>query len=296
MSYLVRTKFSGYTQDGLRQLYKGGGGGSSTNTTINYSPEEAARRAQVMDEAQRIYKANASTMASTGYTGAKPVDFSDATKAAQNLAVNNASAAQNSVAGIQQGVNYGLTQAMDVNNNPYLQQAMQAAVRGIDQNYTDAGGVMSGIRSDAGLAGQYGGSRQGVAEGIAASRHNQQVADTIANMATSAYDKGQDTFGKTLTFAPQAVEAMNIPVNMLSGVGAQQENLAMERENYAANARNWALNAPWMPLQNYASIVYGGATPSTSTETQAAGAARNPLGQAAGAGLTAASIYQMMQA
>ena len=45
MSYFVRTKFSGYTQDGLRQLCKGGGGGSSTNTTINYSPEEAARRA-----------------------------------------------------------------------------------------------------------------------------------------------------------------------------------------------------------------------------------------------------------
>ena len=102
--------------------------------------------------------------------------------------------------------------------------------------------------------------------------------------------------GRQQIEAPQAVEAMNIPVNMLSGVGAQQENLAMERENYAANARNWALNAPWMPLQNYASIVYGGATPSTSTETQAAGAARNPLGQAAGAGLTAASIYQMMQA
>lgn len=274
-----------------------GGGGStkSTNTTVNYSPAEAARRAQVMDEAQRIYGATSGSMRAAAYPGAIPVGFSDATQVAQNLAVSNAASAQDSVANIQKGVDYGLNKAMDVNNNPYLQQAMQAAVRGIDRNYTDAGGVMAGIRSNAALNGQYGGSRQGIAEGIAAARHDQQVADTVAGMATDAYNKGQETFTKTLTFAPQAIEANNIPVTMLSGVGAQQENLAMEQANYDANARMWGLNAPWMPLQNYASIVYGGATPSTSTE-QKGGTTRNPLGQAAGAGLTAASIYQMLQA
>ena len=273
----------------------GGGGGDSTSTQINYSPEEAAQRAKVMNEATRIYGQTAPTISSSAYPGAAPVGFSTATKTAQNLAVQNAAAAQDSINQINQGVNYGLTGAMDVQNNPYLQKAIAAAVRPINEQYTDAGGVMSTIRSNAGQAGQYGGSRQGIAEGIAAGRQADAIGDVSSQMASNAYNKGQDTFSKTLMFAPQALEAGMTPVNWLSGVGAQQENLAQEVENYNANARMWGLNAPWTPLQNYASIVYGGATPGTTTSTQYQSGNRSALGQAAGGALTAAGLYQMMQ-
>ena len=273
----------------------GGGGGDTTATTINYSPEEAARRAQVMDEAAKLYWQTGPVISNAGYPGAKPVGFSQATTTAQNLAVQNAAAAQDSINQINQGVNYGLTGAMDVQNNPYLQKAIDAAVRPIQEQYTDAGGVMSTIRSNAGQAGQYGGSRQGIAEGIAAGRMADAVGDASSKIASAAYNKGQDTFSKTLMFAPQALEAGMTPVNWLSGVGAQQENLAQEMENYNANARMWGLNAPWTPLQNYASIVYGGASPGTSTSTEYGTSNRSALGQAAGGALTAAGLYQMMQ-
>ena len=279
------------------KLYKGGGSTTSTNTNVNYSPEEAAKRTQVMDEATKIYNATGSTLANSAYPGAKVAGFSPETLVAQNLAVANAAGAQDSINQINQGVQYGMSGAMDVDNNKYLQQAIQAATRANNQNFSDAGGTLSQIRTGAENAGQYGGSRQGIAEGIAASRLAQTNADTAATMSSAAYDKGQDTFAKTLMFAPQALEAGMTPVNWLSGVGAQKENLAQQQNDYDANAAMWKLNAPWTPLQNYASIVYGGASPGTSTSTSSTAGQRSALGtatQAAGAGLTAYSLAQQM--
>lgn len=276
----------------------GSGGGSSTSTTVNYSPEESEKRVQVMDEAQKIYENTKGTISNSGYPGAKVVGFSPETQVAQQLAVSNAASAQDQINKINTGVNYGLTGAMDVENNPYLQKAMQAAIRTNTQNFSDAGGVLSQLRGGATQAGQYGGSRQGIAEGLAAARLNQTNADTVSDMASAAYDKGQDTFAKTLMFAPQALEAGMTPVNWLSSVGAQKENLSTDQANYDANSRLWDLNSSWAPLQNYASIVYGGATPGTTSATSS-GSSRTALGtasQAAGTGLTAASLYQMMQA
>lgn len=285
-----------------KYCFGGGGGGKSTSTgtttNVNYSPEEAARRAQVMDEAQRVYNSNSGTIANSSYPGSAPVGFSPETQVSQNLAIQNAAAAQDQVQNINNGVNYGLTGAMDVENNPYLDKAISAAVRPIEQSYTDAGGVMSQIRTNAGQAGQVGSSRQGIAEGLAAGRMAQAQGDVSAKIASDAYNKGQETFQKTLTFAPQAMEAGMTPVNWLSSVGAQKENLGQAQLDYEANAKLWGMNAPWIPLQNYAALVYGGSTPSTSATTVSSGGggSRNPIGQAAGAGLTAASIYQMMNA
>ena len=269
----------------------GGGNTTATTTAVNYSPEEAARRTQVMDESKRIYDATAGQVAQSPYPGSAPAGFSPETQVSQRLAVQNAAAAQDQVQNINNGVNYGLTGAMDVSNNPYLDKAIAAATRPIEQSYTDAGGIMSQIRTNAGQAGQVGSSRQGIAEGLAAGRMAQAQGDTAAKIASDAYNKGQETFQKTLTFAPQAMEAGMTPVNWLSSVGAQKENLDQANQDYQANARMWDMNAPWIPLQNYASLVYGGSAPSTSSMTTAPG-----VGQAAGAALTGASIYQMMNA
>lgn len=276
----------------------GGGGGNNTTTSVNYSPEEAAQRAQVMNNANWVYQATAPQITNAGYPGAKPVSFSPETVTAQNLAVQNAAAAQDQINTLNQSVNYGLTGAMDVRNNPYLEQAMQAAIRTNTQNFTDPGGVLSQLRGGAQQAGQFGGSRQGIAEGVAAGRLNQTNADTVAQMGSDAYNKGQDTSTKTMMFAPQALEAGMTPVSWLSGVGAQKENLGAEQANYDAASRMWNLNAPWAPLQNYANIVFGGASPGTTSESSTSAGKRDPLTtatQAAGAGLSATSLYQMMQ-
>lgn len=250
----------------------GSGGGSSTTTQQNYSPEEAARRAQIMGEAERIYNQTAPSMSSASYPGEQPGPFSAPSIAAQNLAVHQAGQQQIGSHLANQAMEYGLTGAMDVQNNPYLQSAITAALRPMTQQYVDPGGVLSSIRTNATDSGQFGGVRQGVAEGIAAGRYTQNASDMAGKMASAAYDKGQDTFARTLALAPQTMGLNNMPVSTLSGVGAQQED------------------APWALLQNYANIVYGGANPSTSSVSIADAAKKSRSQGALGGAASGAAI------
>lgn len=327
--------------------FGGGGGGdnqtTATTTNISYSPEEAQRRATVMDEANRIYNASYPQMTASGYPGATPVGQDWNTLAGQDLMRQGAGTIANQIGATQQagrdaasaigqntglsnyqnqmmgqGVQYGLTGAMDVRNNPYLQQAMQAAIRPIQEQWQGAGGTLAQQRAAAQNAGQVGSSRQGIAEGITNRAALQKMGDITSQMGAAAYDKGQDTYAKTLAQIPlwqksgaenaslynellknqaaatnQITNAAQAPGAMYSAIGAQNENLQREWSDYAANQRMWGLNAPWIPLQNYASIVYGGSAPSTSTASSQT-APRNALGQVVGAGLTGASLYNMM--
>lgn len=258
----------------------GGGKGSTTNTTVNYSPEEAARRAQLMDAAMQQYAAAPNL---TGqYPGAAPVGFSADTLAAQELM--RQSAAQNQqIAGQMTGaVDFGLNTALNVDANPYFQQALSAATRPITQSFRQE--VLPGISSAAIQQGAYGGARQGISEALASDRYLQNLGDTTAKMSSDAYGQGLDTFARTLALAPSAMQATQLPSQQLSAVGAQNENLAQDYENFAANQRLWDINAPWIPLQNAAQIVYGGGS-SQSTSTAQQQQARNPLLGVVGGGV-----------
>lgn len=246
------------------------GGGSTTTTTQNYSPEESAQRAKVMAEAARIYKANAATMANSPYPGQQVTPFSPETLTSQNYAIQYAlGPGLQQANNINQAVQFGLNDVLYPQTNPALQSTINAAIRPITESYTDSGGVMSQIRDAAMQTGQFGSSRQGIAQGIAAGRYADAIGDAAAKISTEGYNKGLDTFSRTLAFAPQAIEAGMLPANVLSSVGLQNEQLAGEIEAYKAAERMWGLNAPWTPLQNYASIVFGGANPTSVTSSQA---------------------------
>lgn len=266
----------------------GGGGGStkSTSTTVNYSPEEAAKRAQVMGEAQNIYNQTKGQYAAAGYPGSQVVPFDMYSLMGQGSALTAADQAQASNQQLGTGLNYGLTTAMDVNNNPYLQKAVDASLQRVTNQYTDPNGVLANIRSGAENAGQYGGSRQGVAEGIAAREYGHTLGDTAAQMYSDAYNKGQDTFSRTLATAPGVIQNYALPGQLQSAVGAQREGLAQAMEDYNAANRDWALNAQWAPLNNYANIVYGGGGSQSTSTGKTPTAARNPLLGAVGGGLT----------
>jgi hypothetical protein len=276
--------------------YKGGGGGSSTSVTQNYSPEEAAQRAKVQREAAGIYNQTSGSVRNSPYPGAQVVPFSGDTLTGQNLMRT----AANTMVGqylpsLANATQFGLGGVLDINSNPYLQQSINAAVRPITESFTDAGGVMSSIRNNAVANGGQGQStRQGVAEGIAAGRYADAVGDTTARLADQAYGRGLDTFSRVLGLTPQTMQTLSLPGQLYSGVGAQQEQLAQAQEGYNADTRNWQLNAPWVPLQNWANIVYGnGATSATST-TSGGGMQRNPLTGALGGALAGAQLGSMV--
>lgn len=255
------------------------GGGSSKSTTVNYSPQEAKRRAALMDEAIRLY--NQSGDLTGQYPGAAPVGFTEDSLMAQEMMRQSAIQNMGLNEQIGQAINYGLGDAMDLSKNQYFAPALDAAVRPITQSYREQ--VIPGITSQAISQGAYGGAREGITQALAADRYMQNVGDTSAQMSLDAYNKGQDTFARTLGFAPQAMQMSTLPAQQLSAVGAQNEQLAQQFEDFLAQGRLWDINAPWQPLQNAAQIVYGGGSSGSSTSTS--GPQKNPLMGAIGGGM-----------
>lgn len=261
-----------------------GGGGGGTTVTKNYSDEEAAYREKILGYADQIYNDTSQSYKEAGYSGPKPVGPSENTLAGQKAYVdagNKAIAANDDLLAAQK---YGLTSAMDVENNPYFQKMLEASMRPYQSALTNN---LQGIGSEAIRAGAYGGGRQGVAEALATEKTAQAMGDTVAKLGSEAYDTGQQTFTKTLALAPQTMQALQTGGGMLSAVGAQQESYAQDVEDYAANQRMWDLNAEWAPLQNFANLVYGAGS-SEATATTSAAPKNRTNGALAGAATGAA--------
>lgn len=142
----------------------------------------------------------------------------------------------------------------DAGANPYLTNALQA---GVDQtnasfakNQTDLTNnlmrtVLPSLRSNAVLAGQYGGSRQGIAEGNALSDFTNQLSSAntqlgLANSANTtgaqaqAYNQGQDRSLNALN----TLSGQQYSTAQLNAQLAQQANMANAGFQQGANSQN----------------------------------------------------------
>ncbi len=112
--------------------------------------------------------------------------------------------------------------------NPYLQQQANAITSNLTRNLNE--NVMPGIRSESLASGQYGGSRQGIAEGLAASRLNQDLAPALTNMFGGAFENAQQRmFGAATGLNDQA--AANATNNANRQLTADQFNANLGLEN-----------------------------------------------------------------
>lgn len=274
----------------------GGGGGaptSTTTTTQNFSPEEAAQRAAVQGEAQRVYQTTRGTIGASPYPGASPVPFSPETMQAQGMLTNWATGTGGQLAqGAGNYSNFLMGPAQYASSNPYLQSAMSAAVRPVTEAYTDPGGVLSRIRGNSINAGGYGTStRQGIAEGIAGRGYLSAIGDITSKMANENYQNATNAGVAALSAAPGTYNLGTEPAKGIAAVGTQKESLAQAQEQRAAEERLWNLNSQWTPLQNYANIVFGGSSPGTTSTAQGYQPQSNSLLQTAGTLATIASLF-----
>lgn len=268
--------------------------GANTSTSQNvYSPEEQKQRDYMLAEARRVYDAAVAAEIVAGNPNAAVAPQSPDTIAAQNMLRQYATGAATAMTQEQQAAQtYGLTTAMDVNSNPYLQAAIDAAIRPVTQSYTDPNGVLSKIRGDAVQSGQYGGTRQGLGEGVAAGRYLQVVGDTAGKMASDAYNKGQDTFARTLQLSPTLVQAGQQPAQMLSAIGTQNEGYQQEVNNAAAQGKQWDLTKGFQPLQNFTNLVNANTNPvATSTAPPTPAPRKNLVGDAVSGAILANQIW-----
>lgn len=250
----------------LHLVYQGGGSPPSqtTSTQVNqlYSPEEAARRAAVMSEAERIYQQ------ARGQVGnAAPVGPSADTLQSQNLArsVANNNPLAAFVPQLQQGMQFGMSDVLDPTKSPGFNATLDTALRRVGTSYTDPGGVFSNIRS--GFTGNNtagSGTREGIAMGMAGREYLNTVGDVTGKLTSDAYTKGLDVFSRTMALAPQTAGAIQgasmLPSNIIGGIGQQNEA-------YQEQERQWNLQSPWAAFGPYAQTVMAGSGPSGTTSS-----------------------------
>ena len=122
---------------------------------------------------------------------------------------------QDIIGGAQQAWQSNLTPQ----ENPYLQRAMQSAMRPITQNYQE--NVLSGITDQAVQAGQSGSSRQGIREGIADREYIHELGDVANRMAYGDYSAGMDRQGRAIDQAAGVANLGMMPSGIMRDAGLE---------------------------------------------------------------------------
>lgn len=172
---------------------------------------------------------------------------------------------------------------MDINKNPALQRAVEAAMRPITENFQNV--VMPGLRTEAVNAGALGSPKGNMRGQVAADQYLRQIGDTSASMLNTAYGQNLDAMIKGTALAPQSMQATLFPEAALEGVGAQRRELAQQQGSQAFNQQMLPFN---LGLQLISSA--GAAPGAGSTSTVQGAQPKSTWTSMLGAGLSAASL------
>ena len=183
------------------------------------------------------YNTNFSDVGNTDYSN---IDAATAEAATAEAALSNLMNARSA-----QGVldpTSSLSQILkgDPTTNPYLAQMNQASINQAMQGYNDAlqktaQNVLPQIKQDAFASGQYGGSRQGIAEGII----GQQLGINARDLGQRAMDTGAQLYGGAFENAQQRMAAAAGDLNTQA---AQNEQFNAENQQAVNLANMQALN------------------------------------------------------
>lgn len=247
-----RLAFDGYHKGGGG---KGGGGGGSSTTVQKIEPWKGQEPylKNVYEEAQNQYQ-NTSAWPDY-YPGSQVAPFSPNQLAAQQGVLNVSQALQPS---IQQGfdaLSFAL-QAPNVAANPLTPGMIQNVVSPTVQTLTEQ--VLPNIRSGALEANQYGGSRQGIAEGIAMREGAQEISQNISELLGQMYSQGLDAQGRALALQPQILSNAVLPAQLTATVGDQQQAMQQALIQEAVNQWNYSQSLPSAMLNQYSNLIGGG--------------------------------------
>jgi len=135
--------------------------------------------------------------------------------------------------------------------NPWTQQVGQQMLNQLQRNFAQQ--TLPSIRANQTLAGQPGSSRQGIAEGLAASNLGQQGSQALANLYAQAYGQGLDynaaltnilagTYGRGLGYqadvarlGPQIFQTATLPGAYQGAAGLAQAGIGQAYQQQAQN-------------------------------------------------------------
>jgi hypothetical protein len=199
--------------------------------------------------------------------------------AGQNIAGNNAFTLQS--------LNRGLD-ASNVGNNPYAQKAIQAAINPLVNNFERR--VLPSINLNAIQNAGVGSSRQGIAEGLAASDLNNTIADTTSTMSNNMYQQGLDTEAKNIALSSGVYDNMLTNGRIQAEVGNELQNQEQANLNEILTKWNFNKDNQFDALAKYSALLgnsSGGTTTAPGTST---GGASGVLGGAASGAAVGNSI------
>lgn len=202
--------------------------------------------------------------------------------------------------------------------NPYLDQQAQNITRGFNRNLQEQ--VLPGLRSRFIGSGGLGGSRQGIAEGLATARSGEGLSSAITNMYAQDYENSQNRgLQGSIANMNSGLSARNMDLqdqmnrlNSERGFYTSQRGQDLQQLGLAAGLLGQAnqgfmgqgqgiygigqqeQNAPWQQLQNYSGLL-APYQQAGATNTQGQQYSYNPTMQYIGGNMqAAASILPML--
>lgn len=176
--------------------------------------------------------------------------------------------------------------ALDVNNNPTIQGSIDRATRPITEQLMNV--ALPGIRDSAERTGNFGSSRQGIAEGLALGQASKAIGDASSNVVSKAYDTNVDAQLKALGLLPQTSATQTQGDLTTSGVGDIRQALSQAQLNEKVGNYNYDQLAPFLQSKEILSLLSG--LPGGSTTTTASTPQANPLTSALGGAAAGASL------
>lgn len=152
-------------------------------------------------------------------------------------------------------------QMLNPDSNPYLGRYADAMSRPITQALTER--ILPAIRGDAVSSGGYGGSRQGIAEGIAARGAAEAIGDRTAGLYSNAYGQGLNAMQGAAGMLPGYASANLGIAEVAPRLGNAAFNLQRLPADAMIESGMGQTMMPWQLLQNYMGSIrgnYGGTT------------------------------------
>lgn len=268
---LIEVYNESHEYDGEVSEAKGGGGGGTSTTVQSSEPWEGQKPylTQSYEDIQNIgEKSYYPNQTFTPRTGLE--------HQADQMRLNYAQSQAPSLINTAQGSWQNSLNAMDVVNNPHVQSMMDANATAVNDNLMR--NILPQIRGNAAGAGQYGGSREGIAQGLAIGDTQKALASANAQTMTDAYNTGAELQQYALGYAPTLLNMGYEPANMTEFVGQgqrQDQDMALQDDIARYNFNQYE---PERITQLQASLLNGGMQFGTTTGTSTGGGySRDPL-------------------
>lgn len=174
----------------------------------------------------------------------------------------------------------------DPASNPNLRGAIDASTRPIYEGLTEK--ALPAIRGEAVSTGNFGSSRQGIAEGIATREASRAAGDTASKLAQAQYETNVNAQLKAMGLLPTVQGAQVTGATTTSGVGDVRQTMNQALLGQDVSAFNFDQMAPFLQSKEIMSLLQG--LPGGTTVSTANTPSANPWTQALGGAAAGASL------